>query len=161
MNHEQNHKPGPKGLVLEPHAESILSMYRAGSSMRAITEWLAQPPRSVSISRQSVHSWIGRRLSKLQERSQALGAAINLLDSAARPAAGRSQSQPARTAAPPAPSVPANPYAPASRANRGLLLTPEQIAARKQQMPETALDRLIAGDPTKLPGFTGAGKLLK
>lgn len=56
---------GPKGRVLEPYAKEVLLMAREGQSMRSIANWLAGPPRNVSITRQAVHAWVKRRINKL------------------------------------------------------------------------------------------------
>jgi hypothetical protein len=61
----QRQKPGPRGKVLEPYARDILLRAREGQSMRAIAEWLAQPPRGVAITRQAVHQWVKARIRKL------------------------------------------------------------------------------------------------
>lgn len=60
----RNH--GPKGMVLEPYANEILSMARDGKSMQWIAAWLAQAPRGVAITRQAVHQWIKARVRKLK-----------------------------------------------------------------------------------------------
>ena len=58
-------KPGPKGRVLEPYAAEVLQRARDGQSMQDIVNWLAQPPREVSITRQAVHLWVKARIRKL------------------------------------------------------------------------------------------------
>jgi hypothetical protein len=58
-------KAGPRGRVLEPYARDILLRAREGQSMRAIADWLAQPPRGVVITRQAVHQWVKARIRKL------------------------------------------------------------------------------------------------
>lgn len=58
-------KPGPKGRVLEPYAREVLLKVREGQSMQSIANWLAEPPRSVDITRQAVHCWVKARIKKL------------------------------------------------------------------------------------------------
>lgn len=58
-------RPGPKGKVLEPYAREVLLMAREGQSMQSIVNWLAEPPRSVAITRQAVHLWVKARIKKL------------------------------------------------------------------------------------------------
>lgn len=60
-------KPGPKGRVLEPYAREVLIMTREGKSMQDIVNWLAEPPRGVTITRQAVHLWVKARIEKLKK----------------------------------------------------------------------------------------------
>lgn len=60
-------KPGPKGRVLEPYAREVLIMTREGKSMQDIVNWLAEPPRRVTITRQAVHLWVKARIEKLKK----------------------------------------------------------------------------------------------
>lgn len=72
-------KAGPKGKILEPHSAEILTMYQQGKSGQDIVKWLAAEPRRITISRQAVHEWVGRRVAKLKARAYELGAAANVL----------------------------------------------------------------------------------
>lgn len=64
-------KPGPKGRVLEPYAREVLLMTREGKSMQDIVNWLAEPPRTVAITRQAVHLWVKARIEKLKRLNAA------------------------------------------------------------------------------------------
>jgi hypothetical protein len=65
VNATGSRKPGPKGRVLEPYAKGVLLMHREGKSMQDIVNWLSQPPRNVTITRQAVHAWVTARIRKL------------------------------------------------------------------------------------------------
>jgi hypothetical protein len=64
-------KPGPKGRVLEPYARDVLLMHREGRSMQDIVNWLSDPSRGVTITRQAVHAWLKARIKKLVRLSSA------------------------------------------------------------------------------------------
>ena len=48
--------------MLEPYARDVLLVAREGQSMKNIVDWLAEPPRSVSVTRQAVHGWVKLRV---------------------------------------------------------------------------------------------------
>lgn len=60
-------KPGPKGRMLEPYPREAPLRARSGQSMQTIVNWLADLPRSVSITRQAIHSWVWARIRKLEK----------------------------------------------------------------------------------------------
>lgn len=65
---------GGRGRKLEPHGPDMLRLYREGKTIRAIVEWLAEPPRSVTVSAPSVHVWIKRRIALLTKRAEEMKA---------------------------------------------------------------------------------------
>lgn len=68
-NSAERPKPGPKGRVLEPYAKDVMLMHREGRSMQDIVNWLSEPSRSVTITRQAVHAWLKARIKKLVKLS--------------------------------------------------------------------------------------------
>lgn len=74
----QRKKCGPKGKVLEPFADEILAKYQQAKPLQFIVNWLSEPTRNVSISRQAVDQWIKRRLKKLERRATMIGTALDL-----------------------------------------------------------------------------------
>lgn len=66
-------KPGPKGKVLEPYADTVLSMWREAKTLREIQEWLKESPRLVDISQQAIHQWVNLRIAKLKARAAEFG----------------------------------------------------------------------------------------
>lgn len=63
-------KPNPKVRQLDPYRTEILLLYREGQSLKDIVEWLAEPPRGIVISRQSVYGWIKTRLARMAKRAE-------------------------------------------------------------------------------------------
>ena len=73
--HESTKKPGADRGSLESHSLEILALFKQGKSYRKISEWLALPPRDLTISRQAVHQWVRARLKKMNSRVELMGAA--------------------------------------------------------------------------------------
>ena len=74
MDETKTRPSGERGS-LESHSLEILALFKQGKSFRNISEWLALPPRGLTISRQAIHQWVRSRLQKMNSRVELMGAA--------------------------------------------------------------------------------------
>lgn len=142
-------KPGPKGKVLEPYAAEILLKARQGQSMQDIVNWLAQPPRAVTITRQAVHLWLKARIRKLAKlnatfANTGVGApfqATGLAEPKLPPVAPTSMAGPSATPSPESRSLLSKVSAVEVTQSRGRHLLRPKVDVSEFMVEEDALER--------------------